>query len=123
MKEVEKGYCRILNPAEWDINKVCITGRFPKWEQKSDGSWSVRNISNWKESEGNAATAMREGYMPDDVTTAYNVVRALKPALGQDTVLNAYKCDWAMAVRQTPTRPDQAALTLRPGTQLTAEWR
>ena len=61
---------------------------FPKWEQKSDGSWSVRNISNWKESEGNAATAMRERYMPDDLTTAYNVVRALKRALGEHTVLN-----------------------------------
>ena len=112
LKEIENGYGRVLQDHEWDINTACVTGRFPKWEQKSDGSWSVRNISNWRESKGNDATSMRERYMPDDLTTAYNVIRALKTAAGRGTILNAYKCDWAMAFRQTPTHPSQAQLTL-----------
>ena len=112
LAEIDAGYCRILDQAELDMEKCCITGRFPKWEQKADGRWSVRNISNWRESGGNSATAMRERYMPDDLTTAYNVVRILRSATRKGTILNAYKCDWSMAFRQTPTRPDQARLTL-----------
>ena len=111
-KEISKGYCRILEESEYDLDACCITGRFPKWERKADGTMSVRNISNWRESEGNAATSMSERYMPDDLTTAYNHVRVLKEVFGQDVILNAYKCDWAMAFRQTPTHPSQAHLTL-----------
>ena len=112
MKEVEQHYCRILKLDEWDMDKSCLTGRFPKWEQKADGKLSIRNISNWREGQGHSAAAMRERYMPDDLTTAYNVVRILKAATGKSTILRAYKCDWSMAFRQTPTRPDQAHLTL-----------
>ena len=112
LKEVEKGYCQFLDDQEYDLNKVCITGRFPKWELKSDDTWAVRNISNWKESGGNAATAMRERYTPDDLTTVYATVRALKEALGEDTVLAAYKADYEMAFRQPPTAPTQAHITL-----------
>ena len=111
-KEIEKGYCRIMNESEYDLDTCCITGRFPKWERKADGTMSVRNISNWRESEGNSATSMNERYMPDDLTTAYNHVRVLKQVFGRDVILNAYKCDWAMAFRQTPTHPSQAHLTL-----------
>ena len=50
--------------------------------------------------------------MPDDLTTAYNVIRVFRAVTPGHTILNAYKCDWAMAFRQTPTHPDQAKITL-----------
>ena len=48
-KAVKKGYERGPFPLTiYDWNKMCFAPRFPKWDRKEDGSWTVRNITNLK---------------------------------------------------------------------------
>ena len=46
MKEVDKGYATIVEVRALDLDNCCLTPRFPKWELKDSGKWSVRNISD-----------------------------------------------------------------------------
>ena len=71
MKEVNARYAEIHQLDEHDLNAMCFTPRWPKWELKDDGSWSCRNISDWKKSGGNDATELREKYTPEDLSQAY----------------------------------------------------
>ena len=46
-KEIKRGYTRGPFPVEaYDLGRVAISPRFPKWERKEDGSWAVRNITD-----------------------------------------------------------------------------
>ena len=112
MKEVDKGYATIVEVRGLDLDRCCLTPRFPKWELKDSGKWSVRNISDWKKSGGNAATSMVERYTPEDLNQAASLVRVLKEAFGAQTPLQGYRADYAMAFRQCPTAPEQAMFTM-----------
>ena len=111
-KELEAGYCELIPAHEVDMDTVCVTGRFPKWELKASGKWAVRNISNWKESGGNAATALKERYTPEDLTGAQALTRTLNEVFGGSVLLQGYRVDYSMAFRQDPTDPSQIRMTL-----------
>ena len=112
LKEVNAGYAEIHELHEYGLNALCFTPRWPKWELKEDGSWSCRNISDWKKSGGNAATELREKYTPEDLSQAYAIVRIWKEAMGALCPLKGYRVDYAMAFRQNPRHPIEALLTL-----------
>ena len=84
-RELTMQYCEGPGElAELDLDKVCLTPRFPKWELK-DGSWSVRNISDWRASQGNATVTLPERYSPEDLTTAHAIIRILRGVFPKGT--------------------------------------
>lgn len=110
-KELQRGYCK--GPGEiheLDLDQVCITPRWVKWEQKEDGAWSCRNISDWKASGGNDTVTLLERYSPEDLTMAHASIRVLKDVFGHDTPLRGFRVDWEMAFRQDPVWPGMAHL-------------
>ena len=65
-----------------------------------------------EESGGNAATALKERYTPEDRAGAHAGARALKETYGNGVLLHGHRVDYSMACRQNPTDPDQARITL-----------
>ena len=111
MKELAKGYIRGPGElSELDLDKTCLTPRWPKWEQKEDGAWTCRNISDWKASQGNATVALSERYSPEDLTTAHAIIRILREVFPSGTRLQGFRVDWEMAFRQEPLWPPHADL-------------
>ena len=106
MKEVRMNYCEGPGEiSELNLDKVCLTPRWPKWEQKESGECSCRNISDWKTSGGNETVALGEKYSPEDLSTAHAVIRILKEVLPTSTRLKGFRVDWEMAYRQDPEWP------------------
>ena len=106
LKEIQLGYCDGPgNVEELDLDTVCLTPRWPKWELKEDGSWSCRNISDWRASQGNDTVALSEKYSPEDLSTAHAVVRILRGIFPKGTHLHGSRIDWEMAFRQDPLWP------------------
>ena len=111
-QEIDRGYAEGPYPlADYDLNYHCFTPRFPKWERKDNGTWTARNISDYKRSRGNETVEMSEKYSPEDLNAAWVLTRALKDAYG-DEQLGGYRADYQMAYRQDPSDPSQAHLTL-----------
>jgi hypothetical protein len=111
LKEIRMNYCD--GPGEihdLDLDRVCLTPRWAKWEEKEDGSWSCRNISDWKASKGNETVTILERYSPEDLTTAHAVIRILRQVFPHGTALQGYRVDWEMAFRQDPLWPGTADL-------------
>jgi RES domain-containing protein len=109
-KELSMQYC--VGPGELsdlDLNSCCITPRWPKWEEKEDGTWSCRNISDWKASGGNKTVTLQERYSPEDLTTAHAVLRIFSEVFPTADIYG-YRIDWEMAFRQDPLWPGHAHL-------------
>ena len=111
-KEVERGYATIHKLDEYDLNRVCLTPRFPKWELKESGEWAARPISDFKRSGGNDTVDLRQRYLPEDLVQLWAVTRRWKDRLGDSAPLLGYRVDYEMAFRQCPKDPPQAHLTL-----------
>ena len=110
LQEVDKKYAIFVGLETLDLDRVCLTPRWPKWERKEDGSWSCRNLSDWKRSKGNETVEMPEKYTPEDLTLAHSIVRVLHGVFGP-VACQLYVCDWSMAFRQTPKHPAEKEWT------------
>ncbi|CAK0803833.1 unnamed protein product [Prorocentrum cordatum] len=107
--ELSMGFCEGSGElAELDLDRTCLTPRWPKWELKEDGAWKCRNISDWKASGGNDAATLCEKYSPEDLSSAHAVVRILRDAPPNNARLQGFRIDWEMAFRQDPLWPGHA---------------
>ena len=70
-----------------------------------------RDISDYKRSGGNDTVDVVEKYSPEDLNSAWALMRALKEAFG-DSKLGGFRADYQMAFRQNPADPTQEHLTL-----------
>ena len=77
-KEVRLGYATLHELEEYDLDAVCFTPRFPKWELKDTGEWAARPISDFKRSGGNDTVALRQRYVPEDLVQLWAVTRQWK---------------------------------------------
>ena len=121
-KAISKGYERGPYPINrYNLDEVCFTPRFAKWEQKEDGSWTARNITDLKASGANDTVEVMRKYCPEDLVYAWALHRALREALPQRTRIMGYRADWEMAFRQCPTDPSQAKFLVE--LQWNPEWK
>ena len=54
--KVSNGYADILQVTDVNLDDVCTTPRFPKWEVNDDLTRSCRTSPDWKRSGANKAT-------------------------------------------------------------------
>ena len=121
-KAISKGYERGPYPIHrYNLDEVCFTPRFAKWEQKEDGSWTARNITDLKASEANSTVEVLRKYCPEDLTHAWALHRAIREQMPVGTRIMGYRADWEMAFRQDPTDPTQAKLLVE--LQWNPEWK
>ena len=110
-KAISKGYERGPYAIHRkNLDEVCFTPRFAKWEQKEDGSWTARNITDLKASGANSTVEVLRKYCPEDLTQALALHRAIREQMPVGTRIMGYRADWEMAFRQDPTDPTQAKL-------------
>ena len=121
LKAVRRGYERGPFPiSHYDLDAVCFTPRFPKWESKEDGSWTVRTITDLKRSGANETVSTPGKYAPEDLSHAWAVLRCLK-GRHPSCRIQGYRADWETAFRQDPTSPDQTHLLVE--LQWCPSWR
>ena len=89
----------------FDLDRVCLTARWPKCGLKDGGEWSAWNIIDWKEFGGNNTVSMQEKYTPDDLTIVIAAIRILKDVFSTRMPLQGYRVDLEMAFRQEPVDP------------------
>ena len=110
-KAISKGYERGPYAIHRkNLDEVCFTPRFAKWEQKEDGSCTARNITDLKASGANSTVEVLRKYCPEDLTHALALHRAIREQMPVGTRIMGYRADWEMAFQQDPTDPTQAKL-------------
>ena len=112
LAEQAKGYAKIGDLQDEDLDHVCLTPRWAKWEQKDDGTWTVRNISDWAASEGNETVEMHQRYAPDGLNVARASVRVQKELHGPEVPLASFRADYEMTFWQSPKDPAQRDQTV-----------
>ena len=121
-KAISKGYERGPYPIHlYNLDEVCFTPRFAKWEQKEDGSWTARNITDLVASRANSTVEVLRKYCPEDLTHAWALHRSIREKMSVGTRIMGYRADWEMAFRQDPTDPKQAKLLVE--LQWNPEWK
>ena len=112
-KEVAADYASGPFPAgQYNLHKVCITPRFPKCEQKDDGTRVASNSTDCKRSGGNDTVHLCRRYCPEDLTHAGARVRWPKEAPPRGTT-QGRRAVYNMEFRQDPKEPAQHNITLR----------
>ena len=112
----ERGPCPIHR---YNLDWVCSTPRFAKWEQKEDGSWTARNITDLKASGANSTVEVLRKYCPEDLTHAWALHRAIREQMPVGTrIMGTGQIGrWP----SDPTDPTQAKLLVE--LQWNPEWK